>query len=120
MFTITIRAPWRRARWASRRIGPGAAQLTLHGCGTACPFVTAVYDRNAIRTPFTRNIAIRRRARADRDVPVAFTPARRSERSVESIPYWPASSEWFEAVLHASQPTFRIERARAGGVWNTG
>ena len=63
---------------------------------------------------------IRRRARAEREVPVAFTPARRSACRVESIPYWPASSEWFEAVLHASQPTRLTERARSGGVWNTG
>ena len=53
-------------------------------------------------------------------MPVALTPALRSARSVVSIPYWPASSEWFEAVLQASQPTRLIERARSGGVWNTG
>ena len=53
-------------------------------------------------------------------MPVAFTPARRSAWRVESIPYWPASSEWFDAVLHASQPTRLTERARSGGVWNTG
>ena len=63
---------------------------------------------------------MRRRACGERAVPVAFTPARRSARSVESIPYWPASSEWFEAVLQASQPTACTERARPGGVWNTG
>jgi len=120
MFTITIRAPRPRARRASRRIGPAEAQLTLQGCGTACPFDTAVYERNATRTPFTRSIVVRRLARAERAVPVALTPAPRSARSVVSMPYWPASSEWFDAVLHASQPTRRIERARSGGVWKTG
>src|SRR4051795_6545962 len=104
MFTITMRAPRRRARRASRRIGPGAAMFTLHGCGTAWPFVTAVYERNATRTPRTRSIVVLLRARAEREVPVALTPARRSECSVDSMPGWPASSEWFDAVLHASQP----------------
>ena len=115
-----MRAPRRRARCASRRIGPGDAQLTLHGCGTDWPFVTAVYERKATRTPFTRSIAVLRRARAEREVPVAFTPAPRSACRVESIPDWPASSEWFDAVLHASQPTRLTEPASAGGVWNTG
>ena len=32
------------------------------------------------------------------------------------IPYCPASSEWFEAVLHASQPTRWTSAASAGGV----
>ena len=41
-------------------------------------------------------------------------PARRSAWRVESIPDWPASSEWFDAVLHASQPTRLTERARSG------
>ncbi len=63
---------------------------------------------------------MRRRARAERAVPVAFTPAPRSARSVVSIPYWPWSSEWFDAVLHTSQPTRRIERARSVGERNTG
>ena len=53
-------------------------------------------------------------------MPVAFTPARRSARSVVATPYSPASSEWFDAVLHASQPTRLIERARAGGVRKLG
>ncbi len=48
---------------------------------------------------------MRRRPRAERDVPAALTPALRSARRVVPIPYWPASSEWFDAVLHASQPT---------------
>jgi hypothetical protein len=79
-----------------------------------------VYDSNATRTPLTRSMVVRRRAPAERAVPVALTPAPRSARSVVSTPYWPASSEWFDAVLHASQPTRRIERARSGGVRNEG
>ena len=63
---------------------------------------------------------MRLRSRAERAVPVALTPARRSARSVVPIPYWPASSEWFDAVLHASQPTRRTERARSGGVRKLG
>jgi hypothetical protein len=63
---------------------------------------------------------VRRRARAERAVPVAFTPALRSARSVVPTPYSPASSEWFEAVLHASQPTRLIERASPGGVRKLG
>ncbi len=63
---------------------------------------------------------MRRLARAERAVPVAFTPAPRSARSVVPTPYSPASSEWFDAVLHASHPTRRIERARSGGVRKLG
>ena len=36
------------------------------------------------------------------------------------IPYSPTSREWFDAVLHTSQPTLLIEPASAGGVRNTG
>ena len=48
------------------------------------------------------------------------TPARANARRVASIPAWPRSSEWFEAVLHASKPVASTARAIAGGELNTG
>ena len=48
------------------------------------------------------------------------TPARSSDRRVASIPAWPRSSEWFEAVLQASKPVARTACASAGGELNRG
>ncbi len=63
---------------------------------------------------------MRRLSAAERALPACGRPARSSARSVVSIPYWPASRVWFEAVLQASQPTFLIERASPGGVRKLG
>ncbi len=37
-----------------------------------------------------------------------------------SIPAWPPSTEWFDAVLQASQPLSAIELASAAGVLKIG
>ena len=63
---------------------------------------------------------MRRASRGERAVPACRRPARSSARSVVPMPYWPASREWFEAVLQTSQPTARTERARPGGVRKLG
>ncbi len=47
-------------------------------------------------------------------------PSRSRTLSVSSIPSCPWSSEWFDAVLHTSQPVLAIDFARSGGVLNTG
>src|ERR671914_1204379 len=47
-------------------------------------------------------------------------PARRSAAIVVFTPCWPASSEWFDAVLHASHPVERMALARDGGVRKLG
>jgi hypothetical protein len=47
-------------------------------------------------------------------------PARRSAAMVVFTPCWPASSEWFEAVLQASHPVERMALARDGGVRKLG
>ena len=88
--------------------------LTLHGCGTAWPLETAVKERKAIFAPLTSRIVERVDAFALRAVPACASPARSSARSVVPMPYWPASSEWFEAVLHASQPVALIEPRQRG------
>ena len=48
------------------------------------------------------------------------TPARLSDRRVASMPAWPRSTEWFEAVLQASKPVALTARASAGGELNRG
>ena len=57
----------------------------------------------------------RRRWRGLENEPVCGTPARRSARRVASIPAWPRSTEWFDAVLQASNPAAWTARASAGG-----
>ena len=91
-----------------------------YAAGTAWPFVTAVNERNATLVPLTSRIVERLASLGERAVPACLRPARSSALRVVSIPYWPASSEWFEAVLQASQPIARTERARAGGVRKLG
>ena len=71
-------------------------------------------------TPFTATIVERPASLGERAVPACLRPARSSALSVVSIPYCPASSEWFEAVLQASQPIARIDRASPGGVRKLG
>ena len=59
-------------------------------------------------------------SRGERAVPACLSPARSRARSVVPMPYWPASREWFEAVLQTSQPTAFTEVARPGGVRKLG
>ena len=53
--------------------------------------------------------------RAVEAVPVWRTPRRPSARRVVAIPCAPRSTEWFDAVLHASNPAQRIAPASSGG-----
>src|SRR4051794_21686146 len=75
---------------------------------------------NATFTPLTFMISGVLRARAEGKLPGCLTPARERAFPGWLTPYWPWSSEWFDAVSQASQPVQRIDRARAGGVLKTG
>ena len=71
-------------------------------------------------TPATRRIVGCPAARFDAKVPVCAMPRLSSAAIVPAMPAVPWSSEWFEAVLHASQPLLRIDRARSAGVLKIG
>ena len=57
---------------------------------------------------------------SDLNEPVCLTPLLCSALTVPLIPAWPWSTEWFEAVSHASQPLRWIEAARPVGVLKIG
>src|SRR3954454_10804309 len=119
-FTITAPPRLLRARLAAFRILRAPAQLKLQAWGTLWPLETAVKERKATRIPLALNTVVLVASVGERAVPACLMPARSSARSVVSIPYWPASSEWFDAVLQASQPVALTARASAGGVRKLG
>ena len=77
-------------------------------------------ERKATLTPLASSIVVLFASLGERAVPACFTPARSRALSVVWMPNCPASREWFEAVLHTSQPIALTEPARPGGVRKLG
>jgi hypothetical protein len=73
-----------------------------------------------MRTPRTSRSSRRLAAAAERNEPVWRTPARPSALVVASIPGWPRSTLWLEAVEQASHPAQAMARASSGGLLKTG
>lgn len=56
----------------------------------------------------------------ERAVPAWPSPARSSARRVALTPFWPRSTEWLEATVHASKPVHAIAGASAAGALKIG
>ena len=71
-------------------------------------------------TPLTSTIVSLRWPAAEGNEPVCATSACSSAFPVSSMPVWPWSSEWLEAVSQTSHPVAAIPSASAGGVLKIG
>ena len=95
-------APRRRASRASFRIRAGSRRFACQGSVGVSPLNDAVNERWAIFTPPTAYIVVRPRSRADRAVPVCWSPSASSRFRVVRIPAPARSIEWFDAVEQPS------------------
>ena len=121
-WTITASAPASRASRASRMIafapafGSAAAySLTDHGCGGAeAVGRVGVGDEADLHAVDVAGSSARLLRLLEANDPVCSTSLSSSASTVPSIPAWPPSSEWLEAVL-AGVPAAAVDRGRQVG-----
>lgn len=70
--------------------------------GTGMPLVEKVVETMPTLTPWTVRTSGRLRSVEVRAVPVCPSLLESRTSSVRLMPRWPSSSEWLEAVVHAS------------------
>ena len=121
MATMTMSAPAARASAARFSRVSGSRSGTRYGNSTGMPLVPYVPATTAIFTPSAVSwMRGSSNSSCVRAMPACSSPASSMMSRVRISPSVPASTEWFDAVVHMSQPAFTTSPAIGGGAWKLG